>query len=95
MSSRPHRGSVQGREQRSGVDHQRHQDGGCATGSLATSAAERPSVELATPKRGRREACSLLAFSSIASAISADSDTPRRRASAASVSSDARLAATA
>lgn len=66
----------------------------CATGCAVTSAAERPSVDLAIPRHGRRVACRALAFSSIASASTVVSATPRRRASASSVSSDERLAVT-
>jgi hypothetical protein len=55
------------------------QEGGCVTGSLVSSAAESPSVDRAIPRRGRRETCNVIAFSSIASAMIVDSDTPRLR----------------
>lgn len=41
-------GLVQGRQDRACVEDQRHQWGGRETGSLAISAADRPSLERAT-----------------------------------------------
>jgi hypothetical protein len=49
---------------------------------------------LISPRRGRRDIWRARAFSSIASAMIVESETPRRLASASSVSSDARLAPT-
>ncbi len=94
-------GGVECRQQRAGVKYQGHRArssrlyaSDSATGSAVSAAAERPSVDFATPNRGRRLARSESAFSSIASASTTVRATPRRCASASSVSSEDRRAAT-
>jgi hypothetical protein len=79
-------GGVERSQQRTGVADERHrQRGSSATGSAVTSAALRPSVERATPTRGRRRVRSSCAFSSTASRRRVARGTPRRCASASSV----------
>lgn len=63
-------------------------------GWLATSAAERPSVERATPTRGRLRRLIDVAFSVTASASTVLKETPRRVASARRVSRSAVAAVT-
>jgi len=86
-------GGVEGREQRSRVEHKRHYDGGWAIGSLVRSA-RRGRRSISRRQGGAARVWRVLAFSSIASAMIVESETPRRRASAWSVSSEVRLAAT-
>ncbi len=87
-------GCVQRREQRTGVEHQWHLRRWVRDrmrGHLGGGAAVRGSGDpQARATRGVQGA----AFSSMASASTAVSATPRRRASASSVSSDERLAVT-
>lgn len=92
-------GCVERRQERPCVEDEGHAgqsspDGECDTGSLVSSAADLPSVELATPTRGRRAARMAAAFSSTASANTTESGTPLRRASAWRVASDSSRAVT-